>query len=133
MKKQILLIDDDVDEFYILQESLSEAGFYFECTFAENVQEGIMSSRNSLPDFIFLDINMPGIDGFTGLSLIKKLGSLSHIPVILYSTAINTDIENKAIAMGAFSCIRKAASIKDLSALLKSFFLKILSLKEDQL
>lgn len=131
--KQILLIDDDVDEFYILQESITEAGFSFECTFAENVQEGIMVARNRQPDFIFLDINMPRIDGYTGLLLIRKLRSLSHIPVILYSTAMNRDIENRAMAMGAFACIRKADTIELLSITLKSFFLRNLSLKDGQL
>ncbi len=131
MNKQILLIDDDIDELYIFKEALNEMRNCFECMYADTVVEGLKILKNVLPDFIFLDINMPKINGLEGLLLIKKMKIFQNIPVILYSTAISEEINEKALALGAAGCIRKTGSIKTLSEVLVTLFDRSASLQQE--
>lgn len=118
MKKQILLIDDDVDELLILKEAIKETQSGFECKFANSFEEGINILQNSHPDYIFLDINMPRIDGFEALAAIRRMKDSGNIPVILYSTAINEDLTRKAVSLGAQGCVKKTDSIERLTGIL---------------
>ena len=133
MNKKILLIDDDVDEFYILRESLADTGLALECVYSEDLPAGIIHAKNCQPDFIFLDIHMPGVDGFRGLSLLQEVGELNHIPIIFYSIDINSDIKTKAVRLGAYACIEKVNTIKNLAYKLEDFFLTTFSPGEGRL
>lgn len=121
MSKMILLIDDDEDELYFFTEALNETNHSFACIAANSVEEGMKVLDHTRPEFIFLDINMPRINGFEGLQLIKKLDSVQHIPVILYSTAITEEIIKKGLLQGATACIQKTGSIAALAESLKRF------------
>ena len=60
------------------------------CLAAEDGLEALrmLSTRElSLPDFIFLDLNMPRMDGKQCLAEIKRINGLRHIPVIIYTTS----------------------------------------------
>lgn len=113
MEYNILLIDDDVDEFILLASAkkyFPEISFHY----AKNAETGLSFIENKKPDLVFLDINMPGIDGFECLRLIRK-NVLSHdLPVILYSTGLCEDSQKKAIEMGASGCMQKPVSLNGL-------------------
>ena len=109
MNRHILLIDDDDDELYFFTEALRETKYCFTCIAAKSVEEGMRILGNARPEFIFLDINMPRIDGFEGLRLIKKLDGINHIPVILYSTAVNQEVMESGLLQGATACMKKTA------------------------
>ena len=53
----------------------------------------------------------------------KKRESIRHIPVIIYSTAIDETLSYTAIALGAASCIKKTNSINNLVETLKSLLI----------
>lgn len=119
MSRKILLIDDDEDELYFFTEALNETSYSFTCIAALSVEEGMKILDHTRPEFIFLDINMPKINGFEGLKLIKKLDSIRHIPVILYSTAITEEVVKKGVLQGATACMQKTGSITALAESLK--------------
>lgn len=60
-----------------------------------------------LPDFIFLDIRMPRIDGKKCLVEIKKDERLKNIPVIIYTTSKGVEESKELRDMGAFHFISK--------------------------
>ena len=68
-----------------------------------------------IPDFIFLDINMPKMNGFECLSTIKSMQVYKDIPIILYSTGATENMKSKAIMLGAKDCIAKTNSIQSLA------------------
>ena len=121
MSKQILLIDDDEDGLYFFTEALQEMKNPFACIADKSVEEGIKMLKQLSPDFILLDINMPGINGFEGLSLFRKL-DLRQTPVILYSTAIDEVFIQRGLSQGATACVRKGNYVKDLVDILQGIF-----------
>jgi CheY-like chemotaxis protein len=60
-----------------------------------------------LPDFIFVDLHMPGMNGIEVLQEIKKIQHAKHIPVFLYSVAHPESISETAVLLGAADCLKK--------------------------
>jgi DNA-binding NtrC family response regulator len=96
--KNVLLVDDDVDEFPILQEALEEVSTDLKVSFINGGYKLDLSQPIDT-DIIFLDINMPGCDGFECLKKIRQAGY--KVPVIMYTTSGHVDQIIKAYDMGA--------------------------------
>lgn len=125
MVKSILLIDDDADEINILSEAVEMTGSHSTCDWAEGAEQAYGVLRVARPDLILLDYNMPGPNGLACLEEIKKKKELRHIPVIMYSTCIDYDLQQEAMHKGAFRCIQKPASVHDLVRELKNLFTEV--------
>jgi len=84
----ILNVDDDVEDIEIFCEAVREIDPSIICMVAKSADEAfqILNSDIELPQYIFLDINMPKVDGNACLKEIKKDPRLKKIPVIMYST-----------------------------------------------
>lgn len=75
---------------------------------------GIGMARTQLPDVILMDINLPGINGFEALRLLRNDPLTSHIPVVaLSANAMEFDI-NKGIKAGFFRYLTKPIKINEL-------------------
>jgi CheY-like chemotaxis protein len=84
----ILIVDDDAEDIELFGQAVNEVDPSITCVEAYNGLEALkVLKRNSfLPDFIFLDINMPLMNGRRCLEEIKKDDVYRSIPVIIYST-----------------------------------------------
>ncbi|HTE26919.1 response regulator [Flavitalea sp.] len=107
MEKMILLVDDDEDEFELFIEALHETHFTCDCIFAKTAEQALNLLCYTVPDTIFLDYNMPKINGLKCLTKIKQITNLKDVPVILYSNAITDELSKIAISLGATLCIKK--------------------------
>jgi len=105
----ILLIDDDLDDIDFFVEAVAEIDPNIKCVSALNAIEGLklLDTGTVKPDYIFLDLNMPKMDGKQCLRFLKNSPLLHHIPVVLYSTSRREDDIEQAKAMGAYSFIIK--------------------------
>jgi DNA-binding NtrC family response regulator len=86
----ILLVDDDEDDRKLFFESVKEVDDSISCVGAASCREALHYLRdeaNTIPDFIFLDLRMPGLSGESCLQEIKKDARIMHIPVIVYTTS----------------------------------------------
>lgn len=122
MIKNFFLIDDDKDDTDLFCEALRSIDPALTFGFTHNGWELIEKLKEgSIPDphIIFLDINMPTIDGWECLSQLHKIGK-SDIPVIMYSTS-SADAE-KALKAGALCHYKKPSSF-----LLLKEFLELIS------
>jgi CheY-like chemotaxis protein len=123
--KSLFLIDDDGDDLELLSEAISAIDkdvVCYESTDSESTLKAL--KRNSLPvaDLIFLDLNMPRVDGRQFLASIKKLPEYQHIPVIIYSTSsLQRDIDETK-ELGAAYFLTKPASLQELIKRLKFIF-----------
>lgn len=78
-----LIVDDSPTVVFALKKILRSAGFItFEALDAES---GINLARTEIPDLIFLDIILPGVNGFAALRTLRKDPLTTHIPVIMIS------------------------------------------------
>ena len=124
MKLHILIIDDDKDELTIFLEALKKIPLEdgFKCTYANSPEQAFEMLRYLVPDFIFVDQNMPHTDGFYFLRNIRNNENLRETKVFLYSTAITQEDIGRAIALGASDCVKKTNSVNDLTIILKLIF-----------
>lgn len=83
------LIDDDADDRQAFEIALNEIDPKIEYFTAASGEEGLKMFDESeiIPSYIFLDLNMPKMDGWECLREIKKRPQLKHVPVIILSTA----------------------------------------------
>lgn len=83
------LIDDDADDRESFKVALNEIDLKIECVSVTSGEEGLklLDEGSLTPAYIFLDLNMPKMDGWECLREIKKRPHLKHIPVIILSTA----------------------------------------------
>ena len=118
----VLIIDDDEDDVDLFKEALSEINRGIICISKSNGKVGLEYLKNSgksLPQFIFLDLNMPFIDGKQFLKEVGKIERLAAIPVIIYTTSRQKMDEEETRKLGAVDFITKPASFEELCRLLK--------------
>lgn len=123
MSKKVFLIDDDADDRELFCEALQAVASDFICLTAPNGRKALADLRSAqaeLPDLIFLDINMPLMNGWQFLSILREQEAYKHIPVIIYSTSSSDQELQKALQAGAFCFFKKPSNYKDLVKSLES-------------
>jgi CheY-like chemotaxis protein len=112
----IFLIDDDQDDQEIFLLALQKIDTNIDCRVAGDGAEGLkaLTDRSFLPDFIFVDMNMPRINGIDCLVGIRRIGHLEHVKVIVYSTSADPGITAQCKAAGADEVLIKPPLIREL-------------------
>jgi CheY-like chemotaxis protein len=125
---EIIIVDDDEDDIEFLSEAISELSSDVKISLAGNGKE-LMKQLGTvkLPDLVFLDLNMPIMNGFECLSLIKKEPKFKDLPVLIYSTSANPDQIEMTFQNGAYLYIQKPSNIVELKNIVK----KVLDLSKD--
>jgi DNA-binding NtrC family response regulator len=123
MKKHILLIDDDKDELTIFMAALRKVPHDdgFKCTYASDAAQAIEMLKYLVPDCIFTDFNISGMNGLDVLSYVKSQQQLEKTRLCLYSNLIDEKTKSRADAMGAY-CLQKPDTIDKLANSLSIFF-----------
>jgi CheY-like chemotaxis protein len=118
-RKNILLIDDDPDELLFFTKDLEKIGANAVCQWVSNGTKALdILENNPLPDIIFLDINMPKMNGLDCLKKIRQKKEFDKVPIILYSTFIDDTVEKVARILGASDCVTKPIQIQKLKELI---------------
>jgi len=120
-----MLIDDDNDDHEFFTEAVDSLNCEVELLHALSGKEALsilekMDKR--VPDFIFLDLNMPAMNGLQCLKKMKEDERLKNIPVIMYSTSSAESDINASMSGGATAYVVKPSSISTLVNGLKQFF-----------
>ncbi|WP_346882644.1 response regulator [uncultured Algibacter sp.] len=87
----VLLIEDDTIEVMKLNRTISKLNLTHKIIEARNGEEAlnILEKKESLPDIILLDLNMPKINGIEFLTILKNNDTLKFIPTIILTTSNN--------------------------------------------
>ena len=111
----ILYADDDADDREIFCEAIREINPAIKVVLGMDGEETlkILSVQKELPHLIFLDINMPKMDGIECLAKLKSDDRLKSIPVIIYSTTSNKSDQSKIALLGASDFILKGNSFEN--------------------
>jgi CheY-like chemotaxis protein len=110
--KKFLLADDDQDDADLFEEALRNIDKSIELSAANNGKDALrkLNQHLSVPEIIFLDINMPEMDGWDCLMNIKKNERFKNIPVVMFSTSSTSINGKKAIQSGAAGYLEKPTS-----------------------
>jgi putative two-component system response regulator len=104
--KNILLVDDNLVTLQQINAQLEEN---YEVSLAKSGSQALLICFQIVPDLILLDLDMPEMDGFETMTMIKKNMALRHIPIIILTATHNSEIEVKALKNGAVDFITKPA------------------------
>ena len=110
---QCLLVDDDPDDQEVFLMTLEKINKNIECLTANNGVEALslLKTQNSfVPDYIFLDVNMPKMNGIECLKNLKELSQLDSSKIFMYSTTSEAAVLEKSKKLGATDFIVKPAS-----------------------
>lgn len=111
---KLLIVDDEPATRLVLSQILTNLGHEVRC--AEDGFEALKSIRETMPDVLLSDLNMPGMSGFELLSVVRR--RLPGVYVIATSGAYTGNSVPLGVAADAF--YEKASGIQTLLAILKS-------------
>jgi CheY-like chemotaxis protein len=122
--KRCLLVDDDEDDKEIFCLALKRVDASIDCVTASDGREAlsILNDASFVPDYIFLDLNMPRMNGKECLVEIRKQKRLAHIPVIIFSTSSVEKEKEDTRRLGANSFIIKPPLVSTLAEKLSEIF-----------
>ncbi len=114
--KNVFIADDDEDDRLLFARALNEIDKNINCEFATDGQSALLALRESviLPDILFLDLNMPKINGLECLRRIKDDIYLVKLPIVIFTTSQNPGDIESTHSLGANVYFSKPANYNDL-------------------
>ncbi|OIQ30381.1 MAG: response regulator [Bacteroidetes bacterium MedPE-SWsnd-G2] len=111
----ILLIEDDMIEIMKLNRTVGKLGLRHNIIKATNGEDALklLEKKDSLPDIILLDLNMPKISGIEFLNIIKNDHNLKHIPTIILTTSNNNKDLLECYKIGIAGYVLKPLKYED--------------------
>ena len=109
----ILLADDDAGDCILFKDAIDQLKQNVSLEVCNNgftLMKYLSNPKNHLPDFIFLDLNMPLKNGIECLQEIKKSAKWKHIKTVILSTTCNPDQKTELYNLGADLCLQKPNS-----------------------
>lgn len=119
---RLLLADDDEDDFFIIRQAYEELGQPYDLHYVKNGKELMdylsanAEAGRQIPDLIILDINMPLVNGFQALEMIRNKSAYAQVPVFIYSTSVDDAEKQKCMRLGANAFFTKAYTYKKVLA-----------------
>lgn len=117
--KKILIIDDSAINIRTVDKFLEDSGY--ELLKASSGEEGISILLDKPVDLIFLDIEMPLLDGYDVSSLIKSNEDYQHIPLVIVSSRDSLSDRFKGLTYGADDYISKPYKKDELLKTIQKF------------
>jgi CheY-like chemotaxis protein len=119
---KILQVEDDEDDRVLFSWALKKAGINAEIVYAYEGTECFKKLEAYLPEVIFLDINMAGMNGKECLKLIREQKQFDTIPVIILTTSDHEADITETFQSGATLFVVKPFRAEDMVVLLKRIF-----------
>jgi len=128
MPFQLLYIDDSFADRTLLTEIIAQIAPEIDVALAENGEAGLeYLKKNPKPSLVLLDLNMPGMDGFEVLTIIKNDDRLKSLPVIVFSVTTASTHINQVYKFGANAFVNKSLTLDEY----KSIFVETLRFWRD--
>ncbi|RZL17150.1 MAG: response regulator, partial [Pedobacter sp.] len=115
---KIMVVEDDVINMMLISEVLGKMGFGV--IKANNGKQALEILAVQEPALIFMDVNMPEMDGFTTTRMIRKLeGRFATLPIIALTADAMLGDKEKCIEAGMTDYISKPFRLEEIEAVLK--------------
>ena len=124
----VLVVDDTVVNLHLMCETLTQAGY--DVATAISGEQALDLVTYDLPEIIFLDVQMPGIDGFEACRRLKANPKTRDIPIIFMTALSDIESKIKGFNLGAVDYITKPFQEIEVIARLKTH-LRLAQLNRD--
>jgi signal transduction histidine kinase/CheY-like chemotaxis protein len=108
----VLLAEDEEHNIYTLSTYLAAKGY--QVIGARNGAEAVDRARDSAPDVILMDIQMPGMDGLEAIRRIRDDPGIAPVPIIALTALAMPGDRERCLAAGANAYLGKPVSLKEL-------------------
>ena len=115
---RVLIVDDSLLIHKALEIELNKASFNTQNEYTESGEDCLKLISENQYDMIFLDIMMPGINGFETCTEIRKVANYKSVPVIMLSAKTSPVDEVKGVMAGCTSYLTKPINHEDFKSLL---------------
>jgi CheY-like chemotaxis protein len=122
MRKTAILIDDDKDDLEFLEEAIKLVDGSVECIpylFCDDAVEQLIDKGKFVPHYIFIDINMPRINGAECLRQLRSDPKLRNVLITMLSTSMPPAIAKSLKEHGANYTLQKPSSFHEYPTILK--------------
>jgi two-component system, cell cycle response regulator DivK len=125
MKKKILIVEDNNDSCEIMNLFITKMGY--EAIKAKNSNEAIAFAETEGPDLIFMDMQLPDVDGIKTTAVLKQNPKTSHIPVVALTAWMSELWQEKATKVGIATYLLKPTSPRTLKETIEAHTKQLLS------
>jgi len=110
----IFYADDDEDDLLFFKEAITAIGR--DAVLFDQAGKMLYAMHNPppKPDIVFIDLNMPGLDGYDVLKEIRGTEQFNDIPIVILSTAVEENIICRCRELGANYYVTKSAALNGL-------------------
>lgn len=115
--KRILVVDDEVQIVKVLRAYLEKAGFAVLTAGDGNTAVSVF--RQSQPDFVILDLNLPGMDG---LDVCRTMRRDSNVPILMLTARVEETDRLIGLELGADDYVVKPFSPREVVARVRTIF-----------
>jgi CheY-like chemotaxis protein len=121
MHKTVIIIDDDQDDLEIMTEAIRQAdpGIRPECFVHSQEAVQMLLARRPVPDFVFIDINMPVLPGDKCLQMFRESEDFNHTSITIYSTSLPHRVAKNLRVLGANHVFEKPVRMAEYIAILE--------------
>ncbi|GAC1311728.1 MAG: hypothetical protein NVSMB24_31860 [Mucilaginibacter sp.] len=123
--RECLIIDDDQDDQEIFLMCVRKISRNINCMTMDDGIEALSmltSKPQYIPDYIFVDVNMPKMNGIDCLRALKGIDRLKDTKIFMYSTTSETSTLNESKRLGANDFIVKPPKTEELKEKLSTIF-----------
>jgi len=119
MSTSIMIIDDSTNQRELIMQAIKKSNMFDQYREANNGLEGFKSLLNEPVDLILCDLEMPQMDGFKFISMLKNRSELQEIPIIVLTSSADGDLKIKGFDLGASDYVTKPFHPGELLARIK--------------
>ena len=113
----VLLADDDNNDRLLFKDAIDQLELNVSLKMVEGgfeLLKYLSNENNTLPDFMFLDLNMPGKNGFECLEEIRSHKRLKNLCIIIYSISSRLEDIEESLNKGANLFFTKSSTFQEL-------------------
>jgi len=121
MSKVVLLVEDDEDNRDLVSFVLARSRMDVELVVAENGQEAVDKALAKTPNLILMDMQMPVMDGWHAVPLLKADARTKDVPVIAFTAQAKPEDKQRAREMGCSDYYTKPMDPEELLTLIKKY------------
>jgi CheY-like chemotaxis protein len=115
--KKVLYVDDSEETLEVIQIILAKSGY--QILTASSGKQAVEVCSKEQPDLVLMDINMPDLDGFASIQLLRSSGY--NNPVIMLTASENEEDRAKAKAIGCVDYILKTLDMRDIESVIDRY------------